>query len=97
MKNTAVTDNDWVCERGSRPTDLFTLGVVGLIFGAAVLSALADYKGRKLSFYVCIVVVCAFCLASIWASHSYPLYVAIKVRELWSWYSGHLLIYVMRL
>jgi len=43
--NTAVTENNWVCELEGRATELFTIGNVGLILGTAVFSALADYKG----------------------------------------------------
>jgi hypothetical protein len=46
MENTAVTDNDWVCSRMARATSLFTLGVVGLIIGTAIFSAIADFKGE---------------------------------------------------
>ncbi len=43
MDSTAVTDNDWVCEKQKRATDLFTLGVVGLIIGTAIFSLIADF------------------------------------------------------
>ena len=47
MVNTASADNDWVCTRMTRATNLFTVGVIGLIIGTAFFSALADYKGRS--------------------------------------------------
>ncbi len=43
MKNTAVSDNDWVCDKQKRATDLFTLGVVGLIIGTGIFSMIADF------------------------------------------------------
>ncbi len=43
MLNTAVSDNDWVCMYQKRATDLFTLGVVGLIIGTAIFSLVADF------------------------------------------------------
>ena len=77
--DTAVTDNNWVCELEVRPTDLYTIGNVGLILGTAVFSALADYKGRRLAFYVATAFAVGFQLVQIWVSHIYPLYVTMKV------------------
>lgn len=77
--DTAVTDNDWVCDLLTRPTDLFTLGCVGLILGTTVFSALADFKGRRLSFYVSTLAMIVCQLIQIGVSHIYPAYVAFKI------------------
>ncbi len=81
MKSTAVTDNDWVCEHGTRATDLFTLGVVGIIVGVAVFSTIADYKGRKPSFFLCAFLMIAISIITVFISHSYPAYLALKVSH----------------
>ena len=36
MSETAATENDWVCDLATRPTDLFTFGTVGLIVGTII-------------------------------------------------------------
>jgi MFS family permease len=77
--DTAVTENDWVCDLEMRATDLYTLGNVGLILGTAVFSALADYKGRRLAFYVATAFMIVFQLIQIGVSHIYPLFVTMKV------------------
>ncbi len=74
-----MTENDWVCDLEMRATDLFTLGNVGLILGTAVFSALADYKGRRLAFYVATAFMIVFQLIQIGVSHIYPLFVTMKV------------------
>lgn len=81
MYNTAVSDNDWVCDKVNRPTDLYTLGTAGLIVGTFVFSAIADWKGRKPSFFLSTAFMIVFCVASIWASHSYDAFLALKVRN----------------
>ena len=65
-----------------RATDLFTLGNVGLILGTAVFSALADYKGRRLAFYIATLFMVGFQLIQIGVSHIYPLFVTMKVSLL---------------
>ena len=80
MYNTAVTDNDWVCSKMKRATDLFTLGVVGLIVGTFIFSLIADFKGRKISFFLSTFFMIILCIIPIWVSHSYPWYLALKVR-----------------
>ncbi len=75
-----MTDNDWVCEKVSRATDLFTLGCVGLILGTAVFSLLADFKGRRLAFYASTLAMILFQLIQIGISHKYAAYVVVKVN-----------------
>jgi MFS family permease len=75
-----VTENDWVCELEIRATDLFTLGNVGLIVGTAVFSAFADFKGRRLAFYIATAFAIGFQLVQIGVSHIYPLFVLMKVN-----------------
>lgn len=79
MENTAVTDNDWYCEYATRATDLFTIGVVGLIVGVAIFSAIADAKGRKPSFFFSTIFMILFSIVSIFVSSNYAAYVAIKL------------------
>ena len=40
FKDTLVTENDWVCGIGHYVSDLYTLGVVGLILGTFVFRSL---------------------------------------------------------
>ena len=79
MRNTAVTDNDWVCTKMKRATDLFTLGVVGLIIGTAIFSAVADFKGRKLSFFFSTVLMLIFSIISIFVSFNYGAFLALQI------------------
>lgn len=79
MLNTAVTDNDWVCSKMTRATDLFTLGAVGLIVGTAFFSAIADWKGRKPSFFFSTAFMIIFSVASVFISHNYIAYIVVKV------------------
>jgi MFS family permease len=79
MQNTAVTDNDWVCDKATRATDLFTLGVVGIIVGVAIFSTIADYKGRKPSFFICTGLMIVISIISVFVSHSYTAYLVLKV------------------
>ena len=46
--DTAITENNWVCDKSHYTPDLFTLAVVGLILGTFVFSAVADFFGSKL-------------------------------------------------
>lgn len=77
--DTAVTDNDWVCELQTRATDLFTLGCVGLILGTAVFSWLADAKGRRLAFFLSTFAMIFFQMIQIWVSHNYGAFLAMKI------------------
>ena len=77
--DTAVTDNDWVCDLVTRPTDLFTYGCVGLILGTALFSWLADAKGRKPAFYFSTILMVIFQLTQVGVSHSYPAFLAMKI------------------
>lgn len=79
MRNTAVTDNDWVCSKMRRATDLFTLATVGLIIGTAIFSAIADFKGRKLSFFLSTICMLIFSIIPIWLSHNYPAFLALQI------------------
>ena len=79
MSVTAATENDWVCDLATRPTDLFTFGTVGLIVGTAIFSYLADAKGRRLAFYVATLAVIVFQLAQIGVSHNYGAFLALKI------------------
>ena len=90
MLNTVVTDYDWVCSKQARATNLFTLGVVGLIIGTAIFSALADFKGRKLSFFLSTILMMVLSIAQIWTPQIYGLYLALQVWP-WSWPAFHTL------
>jgi len=79
FKDTLVTENDWVCGVGHYVSDLYTLGVVGLILGTFVFSAIADFFGRKTSFYIGIVTVMLFTFLQIPVSYSYDLFALFKV------------------
>lgn len=79
MKNSAVTDNNWVCDKATRATDLFTLGVVGIIVGVAIFSTIADYKGRKPSFFICVFLMMCISIITVFVSHSYAAYLTLKV------------------
>ena len=83
--DTAVTDNDWVCDLVTRPTDLFTLGCVGLILGTAVFSWLADAKGRRLAFFFSTLAMIIFQLIQIGVSHEYAAFLTMKVRYYFFW------------
>jgi MFS family permease len=74
-----VTDNDWVCEKESRATKLFTFGNVGLILGTAIFSALADFKGRRLAFFGSTLAMMVCQLIQVGVSHSYPAFLTFKV------------------
>ena len=105
FKDTLVTENNWVCGIGHYVSDLYTLGVVGLILGTFVFrcfshlclislilltqsssSAIADFFGRKTSFYIGIVTVMLFTFLQIPVSYSYDLFALFKVPTfVWSW------------
>ena len=59
--------------------DLFTLAVVGMILGTFIFSAVADFFGRKLSFYIGAATVIVFTLCMIPTSHNYHLFAFFKV------------------
>ena len=77
--STAVTDNDWVCEYAGRATFLFTFGVCGIIAGVLVFSTIADYFGRKLVFFICVALMIALSVVTIFISDNFPAFVALKV------------------
>lgn len=79
FKDTLTTENNWVCDKAHYVHDLYTLGVVGLILGTFVFSAIADFYGRKTSFYIGIVTVMVFSFLQIPVSYSYDLYALFKV------------------
>lgn len=78
--NTAVTDEDWVCELQHRPTKLFTIATVGIIVGTAIFSIFADFYGRKPAFFFAVVIVVVFQLIQIGVVHYYIAYTFVKVR-----------------
>jgi len=77
--DTAVTDNDWVCDKANYVPDLFTLAVVGLILGTFIFSAIADFFGRKLSFYVGSATVIVFTLCMVPTDFNFHLFAFFKV------------------
>jgi len=77
--DTAVTENNWVCQKAHYTPDLYTLAVVGLILGTFVFSAVADFFGRKTSFYVGTASVIVFTLCMIPTSHNFHLFAFFKV------------------
>jgi len=77
--DTAITENNWVCEKANYTPDLFTLAVVGLILGTFVFSAVADFFGRKISFYVGTGTVIVFTLCMLPVSHDFHLFAFFKV------------------
>ena len=82
FKNTAVTENDWVCDKAMVVADLYTLSVVGLILGTFIFSAVADFFGRKLSFYIGTATCIVFTLCMILSTpspHNYHLFAFFKV------------------
>lgn len=85
MKSTAVSDNDWVCDKMKRATDLFTLGVVGLILGTFFFSAFADWKGRRPAFFISTAFMIVFCLVGTFVSQDYGAYLALKVSFMATW------------
>ena len=60
--------------------DLYTLAVVGLILGTFIFSAIADFFGRKLSFYVGSATVIVFTLCMIPTDFNFHLFAFFKVR-----------------
>ena len=85
--DTAVTDNDWVCDLGAHPTDLFTFGTAGLVFGTAFFSYLADWTGRKPAFIMSVLISTVFPLTKIFVSHNYLLYAVVKIISFTSMFS----------
>lgn len=77
--DTAVTENDWVCQKAHYTPDLFTLAVVGLILGTFVFSTVADFFGRKTSFYVGTATVIVFTLCMIPTSYNFHIFAFFKV------------------
>jgi len=77
--DTAITENDWVCAKAHYTPDLFTLAVVGLILGTFVFSAVADFFGRKISFYVGVATVIVFTLCMLPVSDNFRLFAFFKV------------------
>merc|ERR1719195_903064 len=77
--DTAVTDNDWVCDKANYIPDLFTLAVVGLILGTFIFSAVADFFGRKMSFYVGTAAVIVFTLCMVPTDFNIHLFSFFKV------------------
>jgi len=77
--DTVITENDWVCQKAHYTPDLFTLSVVGLILGTFVFSAVADFFGRKTSFYVGTASVIVFTLCMIPTSYNLQLFAFFKV------------------
>ena len=59
--------------------DLFTLAVVGLILGTFIFSGVADFFGRKLSFYIGAATCIIFSLLMIPVSHNFHLFAFFKV------------------
>ena len=97
MMSTAVTDNDWVCEYAERATFLFTFGVCGIVAGVLVFSTIADYFGRKLVFFICVALMIALSVVTIFISDNFPAFVALKVRveavlPLWNTMDPHMML-----
>ncbi len=82
MATTAVTDNDWVCEKATRATDLYTMGTAGVIVGVFIFSAFADYKGRRPAFFISTLLMIILNIIPIWISHSYTAFAVIKVSAM---------------
>jgi len=72
--DTAVTEENWVCEKQIYTADLYTLTTVGLLLGTFIFSAIADFFGRKTSFYVGCACVIVFSLCMLPVSYSFTLF-----------------------
>jgi len=81
FKDTAVTENDWICDEAMNVADLYTLSVVGLILGTFIFSTVADFFGRKLSFYIGCATCIVFSLCMVPTSHNYHLFAFFKVAS----------------
>lgn len=77
--DTAVTENNWVCDKAMWIADLYTLATVGLILGTFIFSAIADFFGRKTSFYIGAAAVIVFTLSMIPTSFNFSLFAFFKV------------------
>ena len=71
--------NSMVKIKANYTADLYTLSVVGLILGTFIFSAVADFFGRKTSFYVGAAVVITFNLCMLPVSYSFDLFALFKV------------------
>jgi len=77
--DTLVTEKNWVCEKSMYTADLYTLAIVGLILGTFVFSLIADFYGRKTSFYVGAASVVVLTLCMIPGSENINLFAFLKV------------------
>jgi len=77
--DTVVTEENWVCDKAMYTADLYTLTTVGLLLGTFIFSAIADFFGRKTSFYVGCAAVIVFTLCMIPVSYSFSLFALFKV------------------
>ena len=95
--DTAVTENNWICDKHTYTPDLYTFcrniqhwmkivyflfsAVIGIILGTFIFSAVADFCGRKLSFYIGCAVVILFTLCMLPTSHNFHLFAFFKVAS----------------
>jgi len=79
--DTAVTENNWICDKHTYTPDLYTFSVIGIILGTFIFSAVADFCGRKLSFYIGCAVVILFTLCMLPTSHNFHLFAFFKVAS----------------
>jgi len=77
--NTVPSEQDWVCDKGARATDLYTIGTAGLIVGTAFFSWFADWRGRRPAFFVSTLIVIIFQLAKIGLADKYTAYLIVKI------------------
>jgi len=77
--DTAVTENNWICDKALYAADFYTLSTVGMVLGIFIFSAIADYFGRKTGFYAGLACVIVFSLCQIPVSYSFALFGFFKV------------------
>ncbi|XP_042880465.1 solute carrier family 22 member 7-like [Penaeus japonicus] len=75
---TMATTNEWFCEREDYSNHIYSLSTAGSTVGTVVLPVIADrYTGRRLMFYVALVIHMLFTLPTAWVSH-YGIHLALR-------------------
>ncbi|GAB0092473.1 hypothetical protein DMENIID0001_074670 [Sergentomyia squamirostris] len=73
-ERTTVTQEDWVCEKDLYVTNTFVFSRVGEVFGTFIFGQLGDTIGRRIIYYVSVVMTMSGRILSIFTSSSFLMF-----------------------